>query len=254
LYLFLKKQMPEGPSLVLLKEDILRFRRKKVLHASGNAAIDIKQLQGKQLNEIKTWGKQLFLLFSGKTIIRIHLLLFGSYSIDEQIRQKRSVKLELHFNTGTLYFYSCSVKEMEPGWEKMYDWNADLLSKKWDPRSARAKLKKIPETLACDALLDQEIFSGSGNIVKNEVLFRIFLHPESTIGKIPAKALTLLIKEAKQYSYDFLKWKRANKLKSNWLIIGKKKCPRCDLPVQKKYCGKTRRRTFFCNNCQKKYE
>lgn len=246
--------MPEGPSLVLLKEDILQFRRKKVIVAGGNAAIDTDQLRGRQLNEIKTWGKQLFLVFSGKITIRIHLLMFGAYSIDERIRLKRSVKLELHFNTGILYFYTCSVKEMAPGWEKSYDWNADLLSKKWDPRGARAKLKQLPGTLACDALLDQEIFSGSGNIVKNEVLFRIYLHPESKLGAIPAKTISLLIKETRQYCYDFLKWKRENKLKSNWRIIGKKKCPRCDLPVQKKYCGKTRRRTFFCNNCQNKYE
>ncbi|MET0466574.1 MAG: DNA-formamidopyrimidine glycosylase family protein [Chitinophagaceae bacterium] len=245
--------MPEGPSLVLLKEDILQFRRKKVMAAGGNAAIDVQQLEGRQLLEIRTWGKQLFLLFSGKITIRIHLLMFGSYSINEQIRLKRSIKLELQFNTGTLYFYTCSVKEMEPGWETTYDWNADLLSKKWAPRAARAKLKKIPETLVCDALLDQQIFSGSGNIVKNEVLFRIFLHPESTLGAIPPQTFTLLIREAKQYCYDFLQWKREGTLKKHWQIIGKKKCPRCDLAVQKKYCGKTRRRTFFCKNCQEKY-
>jgi endonuclease-8 len=245
--------MPEGPSLVLLKEEIWQFRRKKVIAAGGNAAIDIQQLEGKQLLEIRTWGKQLFLIFSGKTTIRIHLLLFGSYSIDERVRQKRAVKLELHFNTGILYFYTCSVKEMEPGWEKTYDWNADLLNQKWDPRGARSKLKKIPETLVCDALLDQQIFSGSGNIIKNEVLFRIYLHPESKLGSVPAKVMTALIREAKQYSYDFLKWKRENSLKGHWQIIGKKKCPRCETSVQKKYCGKTRRRTFFCKNCQEKY-
>ncbi|MEO5649944.1 MAG: hypothetical protein ABIR03_08480 [Ginsengibacter sp.] len=40
------------------------------------------------------------------------------------------------------------------------------------------KLKKISETLACDALLNHNIFTGVGNIIKNEVLFRIHLHPK----------------------------------------------------------------------------
>ncbi|HRO68823.1 MAG TPA: hypothetical protein PK951_00545 [Chitinophagaceae bacterium] len=41
--------------------------------------------------------------------------------------------------------------------------------------------------MVCDALLDQEIFSGVGNIIKNEVLYRIRVHPESLIGDIPLK-------------------------------------------------------------------
>ncbi|MER3465444.1 MAG: endonuclease, partial [Chitinophagaceae bacterium] len=38
-----------------------------------------------------------------------------------------------------------------------------------------------------DALLDQEIFSGVGNIIKNEVLYRIEVHPLSTIGALPLR-------------------------------------------------------------------
>jgi endonuclease-8 len=246
--------MPEGPSLFLLKEDIHHFRKKKVKKAAGNASIDIPLLEGKTLTDIKTWGKQLFLIFTGKLTVRIHLLMFGSYSVDEQIRPKRSIRLQLEFTNGTVYFYTCAVRMLEPGWDKEYDWSADIMSDKWNSRGARKKLRENPDMLACDALLDQQIFSGSGNIIKNEVLFRIYLHPESRIGKIPPAVLTSLIRETRKYSFDFLKWKRNYELKKHWLIIGKKVCPRCNVPVLKKYFGKTKRRTFFCNNCQKKYE
>jgi len=52
--------------------------------------------------------------------------------------------------------------------------------------------------------LDQNIFAGVGNIIKNEVLFRICVHPGSKVGKLPAKQLNALVKEARNYSFDFL--------------------------------------------------
>jgi endonuclease-8 len=123
----------------------------------------------------------------------------------------------------------------------------------WSSAKARKKLKANPDTLVCDALLDQNIFAGVGNIIKNEVLFRIKVHPESKIGALPAPKLSALIKEATNYSFDFLEWKKQYVLKKHWLAHTKKTCPRCKIPLIKKYLGKTNRRTFFCNNCQKLY-
>ena len=98
--------------------------------------------------------------------------------------------------------------------------------------------------LACDALLDQQIFSGVGNIIKKEVLFRIRVHPGSTVGALPLRKRKELVEEAVQYSFDFLRWKKAFELKKHWLIHTKKICPRCHIPAIKEYMGKTNRRTF----------
>ncbi len=38
----------------------------------------------------------------------------------------------------------------------------------WDSKAAKKKLLLLPNTLVCDALLDQQIFSGVGNIIKSE--------------------------------------------------------------------------------------
>ena len=51
----------------------------------------------------------------------------------------------------------------------------------------------------------------------NEVLFRIRLHPLSTIGALPAPKLRQLVEQARQYSFDFLEWKKAFVLSKNWL-------------------------------------
>ena len=245
--------MPEGPSILILKELLTPiFRTKKIIKASGNARIDFELLIGEQITDIRSWGKQL-LIFTENHLIRIHLLMFGTYSIDEKKRAARSLRLALGTEEHTAYFYTCSVRLLPKDAGKKYDWAADVLGKKWDAAKARKKLKANPQMIICDAMLDQQIFSGVGNIIKNEVLYRTKLHPENLIKNIPPLKLSAMIREARNYSFDFLKWKKAYTLKKHWLAHTKKVCLRCQLPIIKKYCGKTKRRAFFCIGCQVKY-
>lgn len=244
--------MPEGPSLVIFKEIVQSFIGKKITGARGNAKINMDLLPKQKVLDIRTWGKQFFICLP-KITIRVHFLMFGSHSIGEQTKPGKSLRLALQFSNGILYLYTCSVKLIEENLETLYDWEADVMSDKWNPAKARKKLKSIPQTMVCDALLDQQIFSGVGNIIKNEVLYRIRLHPETLVGDIPSAKLTALIREARNYSFDFLKWKKEFVLKKHWLAHTKKICQRCQIPLLKKYCGKTRRRTFYCDSCQVKY-
>lgn len=242
--------MPEGPSIVILKEAITHFTRKKVLKASGNAAIDMKRLQNKTIRGIKSWGKHLLIVFDG-FYIRIHLLMFGTYLIND--RKSTPLKLRLNFKNAELNFYTASIVLEEGSPDDSYDWSADIMSKSWNPRKAIKKLKDYPEEMICDVLLDQEVFSGVGNIIKNEILFNTRIHPESITSNIPPAKMRALLKEAVTYSFNFLRWKKAFELKKHWQAYGKKKCPRCSNPLHKEYPGKKKRRSFFCDNCQVKY-
>ncbi len=244
--------MPEGPSIVLLKEATRQFTGKKIIEVTGNSKENIQQLKGQTIIEFKSWGKH-FLIHTSKVTARIHFLLFGSFRINEEADLKPNPRLCLGFKKGKLCFYACSVKFFTEHPDEIYNWTADVMSDDWNPRKARKKLKDKPEMLVCDALLNQEIFSGVGNIIKNEVLYRIKVHPESIIEKLPPKKLSELIKEARNYSFDFLHWKREYQLKKHWLAHTKRTCTRCDLPLIKKYCGQTKRRSFFCTNCQVLY-
>lgn len=243
--------MPEGPSLVIAKEEMNSFIGKKVVAVSGNTKTDKERIQNKKLLDIKTWGKHLLLCFNGFTI-RIHFLMFGKYLVNA--KREGDARLSMQFKDGEINLYTCSVKFIEEPLDEIYDWAADVLGDAWDPRAAKKKLKAVPNMMVTDALLDQTIFAGVGNIIKNEVLYRINVHPKSKVGALPTKQLNQLIKEASNYSFDFLKWKKAYELKKHWLAHTKKTCVRCDLPIIKEYLGKTKRRTFFCNNCQVLYQ
>ena len=104
--------MPEGPSLIIVKENITPFIGKKIVTANGDAKIDYSKLAGKKILDIRTWGKQLFIVLKDATI-RIHFLMFGSYSVNEQTRLARSIRLHFVFKKGEIYFYTCAVRELE---------------------------------------------------------------------------------------------------------------------------------------------
>lgn len=218
----------------------------------GNAGIDINRLVKQNITAIHTWGKHLLICFPNFTV-RIHFLLFGSFSLQKQTKQDRSVRLMLQCGKRKIYFYTCSVKILEGELDELYDWTADVLGKSWDPANARKKIKALPGAMACDIVLNQEIFAGAGNIIKNETLYRVKIHPESKIKKIPARKIGELIRETRNYSFDFLRWKKEFTLKKHWLAHTKKICKRCDLPIFRKISGKTKRRSFFCKKCQVKY-
>jgi endonuclease VIII len=242
--------MPEGPSIVILKELVQPFKGKRIVEVDGNSKMDIQRVAGQKIVDFKSWGKHFLICFKGFAV-RIHFMLFGSYRINEQKETKP--RLSLQFKVGEINFYACSVQFIEGDVNDIYDWTSDVMNDDWNPQKARIKLSTQPGALACDALLDQNIFTGVGNIIKNEVLFRIRVHPESQVGALPDEQLQELINEARIYSFDFLEWKKNYVLKKHWLAQTKKICPRCNIPFIKKYAGKTKRRTFFCASCQVLY-
>jgi endonuclease-8 len=242
--------MPEGPSVVILKEEARQFEGKKIISVQGNSKIDLQRLNNRTVVAFLSWGKH-FLICFDDFYVRIHFMMWGSYAINS--KKERPVRLGLEFENGELNFYSCAVKLNEGDPAAVYDFSADVMSDTWNPKKAKSKIKEFPDELACDVLLDQNIFSGVGNIIKNEVLFRIRLHPESVMGRIPDKKIREMIAEARKYSFEFLNWKKKYELKKHWLAHTKKICPRCNLPFVRKHTGKKDRRSFFCPNCQKQY-
>ncbi|OOQ59363.1 DNA-formamidopyrimidine glycosylase family protein [Mucilaginibacter pedocola] len=244
--------MPEGPIIVILKEEALQFKGQKVIKAScNNRAIDAKLLVNQTVTDLKSWGKHFLICFPHFTI-RVHMMMFGSYRINSHTT--KPARLHLGFEGGgELNFYASQLKLIEEPLNSMYDWKADVMSDKWDTKAVIKKMKELPELLACDALMDQHLFSGVGNIIKNEVLFRIRVHPESLVSALPPKKVKEMISEAINYSFEFLGQKKTGKLKKNWHAYDKKICPRDEVPFIKRDTGRSHRTSYYCEICMKKY-
>src|ERR1700744_231652 len=134
--------MPEGPSIVILKEEVQLFKNKKVTAVTGNSKVDIVRAENQKIIDFKSWGKHFLICFKDFTI-RIHFMLFGSYRINE--RKEAPPRLSMVFKNGELNFYSCSVKILDEPLDDLYDWTEDIMSDSWDMAAAKKKLKTKPK-------------------------------------------------------------------------------------------------------------
>ncbi|UPT70774.1 MAG: hypothetical protein M0D53_17240 [Flavobacterium sp. JAD_PAG50586_2] len=134
--------MPEGPSLVILKEEVQQFTGHKVISVCGNSKIGIERIQGQTVVSFKTWGKNFLICFEEFTI-KIHLLMFGTYRINE--RKETEPRLSLIFDNGELNFYTCSIKFLEGNLNQHYDWTTDVMNEDWDPKAAKKNWNRFPK-------------------------------------------------------------------------------------------------------------
>lgn len=237
----------EGPSLVILTEELQPFVGKKVLRASGYAKhIDVSRLTGRVFHWVKPWGKQLFYKI-GTTIYRTHFGLFGSYRINEDPERNPTLKLE--FRNGTVYFLIASVREFSSEQLDAYDWRVDTMSDEWDEDHVLSLLKKHPTERLCDVILDQDLFSGAGNIIKNEVLYRMKLYPLLRVKDLSARKQRTLVRAVRAYCFDFYRWKKDYVLRKNWKVHRRWYCPE-EHRLVKKEMGKRMRMMYYCPICQ----
>ncbi len=247
----------EGPSLYLAQEQLRPFKKKVILKVSGNTKIEKERFINKEIKDIFSWGKHLLFQFD-TFALKVHFLLYGTFSatIDNKTvtgdyKKARTPRLQFDLENGQVEMYNCSVKIIEDSKiKKTYDFTQDIMSKKWDQNSAYKKILKYPKEQIADVLLDQEIFSGVGNIIKNEVLSVVYIHPERKINEIKLKKLEEIIDVARSYSIQFYKWRKKFLLLKNLKIHRKGQCPHCGGKVTHQKTGKRQRWSHYCPICQ----
>src|SRR5204862_7652477 len=110
--------MPEGPSIVILKEEVQQFTGQKIISVNGNSKVDKDRIKDQTVREFKSWGKHFLICFDGFTL-KIHFLMFGTYRIND--RRTFAPRLSLTFTNGEINLYSCSIKLLEGDINSYYD-------------------------------------------------------------------------------------------------------------------------------------
>jgi endonuclease-8 len=248
----------EGPSLHLAAEQLQPFVGRCIETVSGNSKIGIERLAGRKVTDIFAWGKHL--VFQLDTFaLRVHFMLWGTFaatvdgfSVTGDYRRSGPPRLVLNFADGEITIWAASVKFLEEASARhAYDFSADVMSEEWDPRAALRKLRTFPRAEIADVLLDQAIFGGVGNIIKNEVLFRTRVSPFAKVGRLSPAKRRAIVADARAFPLRFLELRRVFSLRKNLDIYGRSICPRCGSKVKRLVHGQRARRSFFCAKCQR---
>ena len=248
----------EGPSIHLAAEQLQPFAGRRITRVTGNSTIGIERLRAKTLREVFAWGKHLVLQFD-RFALRIHFMLWGTFaaSVNSRLltgdyRRSGAPRLVMTFRNGEITVWSASLKYIEGAHAReRYDFTTDILSNTWDPAAALAKVRQLPESQIADVLLDQAIFAGVGNIIKNEVLFRTRTNPFAKVGRLSTHKLKAIVADARTFSFRFLEWRRIFELRKHLELYGKSTCRVCGGRIGRRVHGERARRSFFCVTCQK---
>lgn len=247
----------EGPSLFLAQEQLQPFKGKRILQVTGNTKIGKERLQDQIVKEVFSWAKHLVFQFDDFAL-RVHFMLFGTFeatiegkAVTGDYKRAYEPRLALSFENGEIQLFNCSIKFIESKKaQSEYDYSIDIMSPKWDSNKALRQVKQYPDEQIADVLLDQEIFAGVGNMIKNEVLSLTHLNPKRKAKDIPDQKLRELISVTKSFSIQFYEWRKEFILTVNLKVHRKANCPFCDHKLIREKTGKKARWSYYCPICQ----
>lgn len=194
--------MPEGPSILYLANQLKAFEGRIVTAAGGYGKMPTDWLKRKKLLHIKTWGKHLLLEFNTGTV-RVHLMLFGDVLINE--RKKVNASFYIHFGKDEVNGYVVKAEKLEGPPEEFYDWRTDILHKSFSAAWVVKLMQQHSAKPIHEVLMNQDIFTGVGNKIRNEALYRAGIHPFSITAAIPSAKQKRLVSEVRKYARIFYK-------------------------------------------------
>jgi formamidopyrimidine-DNA glycosylase len=217
-------------------------------------------LVGRTLRRAERRGKWLRLVFSGDLSLFVHLAMTGWFEhapTDEPLRHERARITVLHGRKKTRVAYVdtrrwgrwiASAAEI-PSWTAL---GPDPLAGELDPGALHAKLARRKKQSIKEALLDQSLIAGVGNIQATEALWKGAIDPRSPAASLTPKQLRAIVQG--------IRWTVARTLKDlakgeageadPWIAYGHKgrPCPRCGAAfVRIELGGRT---TTYCPGCQ----
>ncbi len=237
----------EGPSVHMVADELRPFIGQTIADVGGNADQPLKLLAGEEITDVRAVKKRLFIETPAATAVT-HFLMYGSYRVNE--RRDLDERLRLTCTDDELTIYSASVKVFQPGDEELEDYDdpaADVLSPRFDRERANRELDA--DRPVADILIDQDVFGGVGNIIKNEVLWQECIPPRTPGADLSDDERARLTDAAVRWTRDWYRRKHSGD-RADTQIYRASECPRCGTDVTREDVGEYDRVTFWCPACQ----
>lgn len=257
--------MPEGDSLFKYAARLRPVLVGKMIQraeARGPGRVPrVEAIVGATCTGVRAAGKNLIITFDNGLALRGHLRMYGSWHIyapgEPWRKPVREARLVLYVPGATVVNFSAPVVELLP--EDALDHHPplaglgpDLLGPDVDVEAIVTALRDpaLARLTIGDALMEQRLMAGVGNIWKHETLFRCRVNPWRTVAELDDETLTQLVATAR----DLLRRAAG--------IIGRGRpvyhvykrtglpCMRCCTRIRADRQGRDPRFTSWCPACQ----
>ena len=247
----------EGPTLIWYERQLAHLAGERVARVGGDRGEQAKPLIGATLGSAFAEGKLLYLPFEGRdTLLRLHCLMFGDVRLN-RTRPGKRLTLRLSLDSGDkVYVYLGAAKAVPADERDPYRISRDLCRDAFDPATTWADALHTlgPETLVCDALLDQRHFPGLGNKIKNEAFFETRIHPGVGMGQLQDDGRwEPLLAACRDYAHrwiDTIFDRGLDHVSPPTRTYRRKRCSRCDTTLEVAKLGDLQRKCCWCPNCQ----
>jgi endonuclease-8 len=243
--------MPEGDSLhraarrlqLLVGETLEVESPNPRAQATGVA----EQLDGRRLERVEAVGKNLLLSFEGGLVLRSHLRMSGRWTVRERGSTTRGRPwLVLRGSGREAVLWGGPVLELNK--RAVRRLGPDILARPPELEGMVANLRRTDQGREVgDALLDQRLVAGIGNLWKAEALWRAEVSPWRPLGGTSDEELLSVLTEAARMmrrSVDSGREERSIYRKAG------RPCPRCRTPIASRGQGDANRMAYWCPSCQ----
>ncbi|MDT7720227.1 MAG: endonuclease [Mycobacterium sp.] len=250
--------MPEGDTVFHIAETLRRALVGRTLtrcdvRVPRFATVD---LTGHVVDEVCSRGKHLFIRV-GPASIHSHLKMDGSWRVTSRAKRvDYRVRIILEASDIRAVGIDLGVLEIL---DRAHDGDAvehlgpDLLGDDWDPKLAAANLTARPDRPIAEALLDQRVLAGIGNVYCNELCF-----VSGHLPTAPVSAVTdpyRLVSRARDMLWaNRFRWNRCTtgdtRTGRQLWVYGRagQSCRRCRTPIN--YDDRGERVAYWCPACQ----
>jgi endonuclease VIII len=205
------------------------------------------RLDGRRLESVEAVGKNLLLRFEGGLVLRSHLRMNGRWTVRERGAATRGRPwLVLRGGAREAVMWGGSVLELNA--RAVRRLGPDILARQPDFDRMLSGLRRTDQGRAVgDALLDQRLVAGIGNVWKAESLWRARVSPWRPLGDVGDEELRSVLGEAARLMGDSLEGRREERMV--YRAAGRP-CPRCSTLIESRGQGDDNRTAYWCPTCQ----
>lgn len=217
-------------------------------HPRAAATGVAEQLNGRRLEEVEAIGKNLVLRFEGGLVLRNHLRMSGRWTLRERGEATPGRPwLVLRSETREAVLWGGSVLELNA--RALRALGPDILAEPPDFDRMLAGFRRADQRRAVgDALLDQRLVAGIGNVWKAESLWRAGVSPWRSLADVADDELRRVLEEGARLMRMSVEGDREER--AIYRAAGRP-CPRCQSSIESWGQGDANRMAYWCPSCQR---